>query len=641
MERRERPPETRCNARSERDSNRSADGPARLPAPIIDEPQADVLTEPADDAPTAIHQSLASAMASTPARRPALPEKHALAGFEITRVLGHGAFGITYLAHDRNLNRRVAIKEYLPRHLADRDETLTVRPFDASAADEYCEGLSRFIAEARMLGQFEHANIAQIHSVFEENGTAYMVMRYEEGRTLSSILRERGTLSEAETLEILFPLLAGLEAIHQAGILHRDIKPGNIFLRSDGSPILLDFGSARKAAADGPQELTALVTSGYAPIEQYSRESALQGPWTDLYGLGATLYRAVTGYKPPDALQRGAALANGAEDTMRKGSEHTGGRYRRAFLEAIDFALEYKIARRPQSVDEWRRRFSNLAVGGSACSDAIMTTTLDDADVPSKHVVHEGREKRPGVWATAADDTRSPAISTTRVATRRNRMIGRAAAAAIVAAAATCAYVWETEDRLPVAPASPPAALIVDISQKNFAMFLFGDPILAPRITTPATVPSRDVVIVRLLNAAADDIAALRLTTPQAANAYDKYRQVLALDPTNAEARDGIVTLARRYVALSRSRLTQKRIALAERHLRRAEALAPNVEGAAAVRELIHHRKRELAFERAAAARLARADAAREHRDIDRAVSRNTPPVHLGVQFVQRMGGSR
>ncbi|MGH2668088.1 MAG: serine/threonine-protein kinase, partial [bacterium] len=185
----------------------------------------------------------------------------------------------------------------------------------------------------------------------------YMVMEYEEGDSLKDILTRRQTLEEDELLNIVLPILGGLEKVHERGFIHRDIKPANIFIREDGSPVLIDFGSARQALGAESRALTTLVSPGYAPFEQYFSKGEQQGPWTDIYGLGATLYRAVTGQRPPDAVDRSRAILEAARDTLGDVGEIGQGRYSARFLKAIDHALQFRPKDRPQTVAEWRREF--------------------------------------------------------------------------------------------------------------------------------------------------------------------------------------------------------------------------------------------------------------------------------------------
>ena len=284
-----------------------------------------------------------------------LPSSYKLLWYELESVLGRGGFGITYLAWDTNLNQRVAIKEFLPTELAVRTTDRTVHPLSAEHEDVFNWGLSRFIEEAQTLARFSHPSIVQVRSVFEANNTAYMVMDYVEGLSFSRAMRSPHYQAEPELKRILFHLLDGVELIHKAGFIHRDIKPDNIFLQETGIPVLLDFGSARESASDKSRTLTALVTPGYAPFEQYDTSSAAdrQGPWTDIYALGALLYRTVTGKAPIDAMARMAAQLDGKE-VLEPASQIGGEAYSPKFLAAIDHALAFRPTSRPQSIAAWR-----------------------------------------------------------------------------------------------------------------------------------------------------------------------------------------------------------------------------------------------------------------------------------------------
>ncbi len=278
----------------------------------------------------------------------ALPPGQMLSDYRIEGILGQGGFGITYLAIDTMLNRRVAIKEFYPRQFAVRDGTLTVRPAGSQDdRDTFKWGLERFLDEAQVLARFEEPNIIGIRRFFRANGTAYLVMDYCDGDPLDEIIKRNGPLNQLQLEEILYPLLDGLEKIHEANFLHRDIKPANIFIRADGSPVLLDFGAARQEIGNHSRSVTSLATDGYAPFEQYS-EKGRQGPYTDIYGLCATLYTAVTGEKPPPATDRML------DDTMISVSEKAYGRYSVNLLNAIDAGMAIRPNDRPQSVTEFR-----------------------------------------------------------------------------------------------------------------------------------------------------------------------------------------------------------------------------------------------------------------------------------------------
>jgi len=215
----------------------------------------------------------------------ALPKGYRFEDYEVVRVLGHGGFGITYLGFDDNLDKPVAIKEYLPDGLAVRDATDSVVPKAASLTKDFQWGLDRFLDEAKTLARFQHRNLIQVFRFFRANGTAYIVMEYAEGETLKELLQRREKLSRDELWAVMEPLLDGLEALHSHQFMHRDIKPSNIIIRDDGSPVLIDFGAARQAVGSRSQTLTAIVTPRFAPLEQYSSDGN-QGPWTDIYAKG-------------------------------------------------------------------------------------------------------------------------------------------------------------------------------------------------------------------------------------------------------------------------------------------------------------------------------------------------------------------
>ena len=170
--------------------------------------------------------------------RNSLKPGYKLHWYRIIEILGQGGFGITYHARDLNLDRDVAIKEYLPVEMAVREGDYSVHPLSEAHGQQYTWGLDRFIAEARTLAKFDHPNIVRVYSVFEENNTGYMVMRYESGQSLQEKIDLEKTMDEADILKVIMPILSGLDIIHQAGFIHRDIKPDNIYLREDGSCIL-------------------------------------------------------------------------------------------------------------------------------------------------------------------------------------------------------------------------------------------------------------------------------------------------------------------------------------------------------------------------------------------------------------------
>ena len=280
----------------------------------------------------------------------ALPQGHRLEEYELVRVLGFGGFGITYLGFDHHLDKGVAIKEYLPSDLATRTTDGSVAPQASKFRGDFQEGLERFLEEARTLARFDHRHIIKVHRYFEAHGTAYIVMEYAEGETLLAYLADKGTLTEAELKKILYPILDGLEVVHRADFLHRDIKPANIVLRDeDDLPVLLDFGAARQAIGAKSRSIAAIVTPGYAPIEQYS-ERGHQGAWTDIYALGAVCYQALTGQVPTAATDR----VQVQDDSLVPVSQRCKSPASRGFLSAIDRALSVYREARPQSIGAWQ-----------------------------------------------------------------------------------------------------------------------------------------------------------------------------------------------------------------------------------------------------------------------------------------------
>jgi serine/threonine protein kinase len=274
-----------------------------------------------------------------------LPSGYGLQEYRIERLLGVGGFGLTYLALDQNLNLKVALKEYMPGELALRAADQSITPSSGEATEGFVWGKRRFLDESRTLASFRHPNIVRVMRFFEANGSAYMVMEFVEGAPLSDWIKTQRPLSEAYLRAFLMPLLDGLEVVHKAGFTHRDVKPGNIYMREDLTPVLLDFGSARMQAS----ELTAVVSPGYAPLEQYHTQGN-QGPWSDLYAVGGVLYWIVTGNRPHEA------VARAREDTMPPAIQVADRDiYGVELLAAIDWALTPNEKERPQSIDELRQ----------------------------------------------------------------------------------------------------------------------------------------------------------------------------------------------------------------------------------------------------------------------------------------------
>jgi serine/threonine protein kinase len=281
----------------------------------------------------------------------ALPPGTRLGDYRLDAMIGHGGFGITYRAFDTQLAKVVAIKEYLPLECAIRHSDGAVVPRGARLIEDFTWGRERFLDEARALARFRHPHIVPVLRYFEANDTAYTVMEFEDGRNVAELLREPGRGLPADDVRRLASgLLSGLGAVHAQGFLHRDIKPANIIIRRDGVPVLVDFGAARQAMGGRTRTLTNVLTPQYAPIEQYALDGK-QGAWSDIYSAAAVLYHAIAGQTPPDA------AARVGKDPYRPLAEIASNRFDPAFLAAIDRAMAFAPADRPQSVAAWSALF--------------------------------------------------------------------------------------------------------------------------------------------------------------------------------------------------------------------------------------------------------------------------------------------
>lgn len=280
----------------------------------------------------------------------ALPSGTVLREWRLEEVLGVGGFGIVYKARGIYFDELVAIKEYFPSSISERQEDDTIVPVDSDAEEVHALGLKKFVEEAKLLWNLStptrHPNIVSVRSLFEIHGTAYMVMDFEDGVSLSKLLKDGRRFNQASLTALIQPIAEGLERAHRVGVLHRDIKPANMLVGPDGRPVLIDFGSARFESGEATSTTVTFHTPPYAAIEQYVKTYE-QGPWTDVYALGVVLFECVTGEKPAEVLER---LHGNASKPLAEG-EWPG--FSRAFLSAIDTAMTIRPDERPQSIAEW------------------------------------------------------------------------------------------------------------------------------------------------------------------------------------------------------------------------------------------------------------------------------------------------
>ncbi len=364
-----------------------------------------------------------------------LPVGTCLQEFVIERLLGVGGFGIVYEAHDTQLNRRVAIKEYMPTSMAARVDGATVSLRSQAKSQDFASGKASFINEARMLARFRHPALIEVLRFWEQNSTAYMAMPFYQGNTLKEHLRSKGMKvpSEQELRSLLLPILDGLEHMHAEQVYHRDISPDNIMILDDGRSILLDLGAARRLEAQSTQAVTMLVKPGYAPIEQYAVDTVIeQGPWTDIYGWGATAYFALTGKPPPPSASRIMS------DSINYLVELKPAGYSLQFLEAVDSALAVRPDDRPQTIAALKAMLGETSAQSHAAllpmTAAPMQTALVETIVPA-----------------ASDESIS-------VRNPKNR-VGLTAIVVVLCATVAAGAWWGSRSPAPLAASVAPAAI--------------------------------------------------------------------------------------------------------------------------------------------------------------------------------------
>ncbi len=272
-----------------------------------------------------------------------LPDGYQLQNYRVTKVLSAGGFSLVYLAEDENA-QPVAIKEYLPSSLALRREGDVLPSISEDNLPTFRYGMKCFFEEGRALAKLSHPNLVRVLNFFRANETVYLVMRYERGRTLQEhILARRGAIKENFIRRVFTMLLNGLREVHLNKLLHLDIKPANIYVRNDGTPVLIDFGAARQTLTAEGFKLNPMYTPGFASPEHYKNRELL-GPWTDVYSVGASIFACIAGAAPQAADQRMD------KDRYVSATKLFGRRYSDQLLETIDWCLQLDHMKRPQSV---------------------------------------------------------------------------------------------------------------------------------------------------------------------------------------------------------------------------------------------------------------------------------------------------
>jgi serine/threonine protein kinase len=440
-----------------------------------------------------------------------LPLGATLGEFEVTGAIGEGGFSIVYLAWDHSLERKVALKEYMPASLAARVGDTRVDARSERHRDTFEAGLKSFINEAKLLALFDHPSLVKVYRFWEANGTAYMVMPFYEGLTVKETVRAlQAPPDEAWLLGLLTPLTEALMVLHAEHCYHRDIAPDNvILLAGSGKPLLLDFGAARRVIGDMTESLTVILKPGYAPIEQYGEVPGMkQGPWTDVYALAALVYWAVAGKTPPPSVSR---MLN---DSYVPLAEVAAGRYRNEFLRAIDLALTVLPERRTRSIEALRR---DLGLGPKDPSGPSLLPTWDDPDATvirraNTALVPEAERPaeppwtakpppaRPARSSTAAspptaDESSSRRPPTPAAVARVNAAPALpvlAAAAVVVVVVVVASAIWWALQEHPVHP-KPAAPIVVDASPPSPAApepaASPPRPSLSPPVTPPVPAP--------------------------------------------------------------------------------------------------------------------------------------------------------
>lgn len=311
--------------------------------------------------------------------RDSLPLGTIIGNYRIVRPMGKGGFSVIYLAVDEETGDEVIIKEFLPKKLARRDESLRLVPLDDKQTARIFRSRKLFFQEAKAMASLRHPNIVQVLGFFLANNTAYLVMEYERGKNLGTYVRERkGGLSTTLIFQVFLPILDALELIHSSSLLHLDIKPGNIHLRYGNDPLLLDFGAVH-LLSHGRTPTGQVITAGYSPVEQYYRGGQI-GPWTDVYAVGASIRTCMEGKTPAPAVDRQK------RDILEPAKRLFDGRYPLFLLEAVDWSMEMDPERRPRNAGELFRALKQHE--GELPASRVSDSLLSESEETGRRMPH-------------------------------------------------------------------------------------------------------------------------------------------------------------------------------------------------------------------------------------------------------------
>ncbi len=567
-----------------------------------------------------------------------LPAGARVGAFEIQQALGVSRYGITYRAWDTHRESPAAIREYLPSDYAKREKGGTGVIAEEPYTEVFEDGLSKFLQEARSLSQIHDPHVARVTEYTEGNGTAYLVMEFEAGRSLKDYLaRKNKKLPEEDLKALLLPMLKALRVVHGVEVLHRDISPAHLFLRETGPAVLLGFGNVRPHA-DGLDRTASPITPGYSAIEQYQDHGRL-GPWTDIYALGASMYRCIAGADPVEATARIAAIAEEREDPLVPALEIGRGDYSTSLLGTLDWMLQPAATDRPDCAG------AVLGLLAEDVSHAPTQVTASAAPTPASPPT-SGRGTAPRRPTAAQRPARPapqlsvpPAPAKMRAArrlpwfTRPGFVLG----SVILVAALVVGVNWLNTS----SPAKTSAADAVQRDGGTTSPTPEPDvpPVNLAELDAPPDMPEslqlaraedevraasyrdldrqRETVSQRLASGHAN-LAAGNLIAPSDNNALSDFRAVLDLDPSNQDARQGINQIVTRLLENAEQAMAGGDLKNAETWLNRVVAIEPDNINANALAEQISDHKARVEAERLLAERRAQEEALQHEQETER-----------------------